>query len=187
MCKTRACMCLLRWRHSQGPDGTAAARAHPNRQSGYETGRSEGLGQRIPRHYLRSGVHQPGWHLAAYPNGREWHRVSEPSSQLAILDVLFNFLLCPRSRTEAVESHCKAHWLVLLFYEWVKFWNEWLLSSSGCVKKVLKSWEQKWVHSREEAPGTYSAISVVFVLLLAGVCVCVFEYFCSYEAQCGLA
>lgn len=56
---------------------------------GCQVGSPEGLGQPLPRCYLCSGVHKPGWHLTPHSDGGKWHWVSIllPSLPLSTLEL----------------------------------------------------------------------------------------------------
>lgn len=68
------------------PDCGPAPRTDPVVQHGRQAGVSEGPGQCVEGHHLRTGVHQPGRHLPAHSDGGEWDRVSQK------LDHLFSWL-----------------------------------------------------------------------------------------------
>lgn len=161
-----------------GPYGTAAARPHPNRQSRYETGRSEGVGKLIPRHYLRPGVHKPGRHLAAHSDGREWHRVSEPSPKLAILNILFIFS-CAYAAGLTLLSHT-ARPTDLYCY----FMNKYSVGG-GDYWSALAARKRFWgLESRSEF--TIERKYWGHILLFQSSLYFSMR-FCSREAQCGLA
>lgn len=69
------------------PDCSPASRTDPVYQHGRQAGVSEGPGQRLEGHHLRSRVHQPGRHLPAHSDGGEWDRVSQRSISISSDDI----------------------------------------------------------------------------------------------------
>lgn len=73
----------------QGSKCPAAPWANTVIKYGCQVGSPEGLGQPLPRCYLCSGVHKPGWHLTPHSDGGKWHWVSIllPSLPLSTLEL----------------------------------------------------------------------------------------------------